>query len=34
MLLFPNVVVADDELDGIAANAVTESLVLSGLRWN
>lgn len=34
LFLFPNVVVADAELDGIAANAVTESLVLSGLRWN
>jgi len=34
LFLFPNVVVADAELDGIAGNAVTESLVLSGLRWN
>ena len=34
LFLFPNVVVADAALEGIAANAVTESLVLSGLRWN
>ena len=34
LFLFPNVVVADAALDGIAANAVTESLELAGLRWN
>ena len=34
LFLFPNVVVANAQLDGIAANAVTESLVLAGLRWN
>ncbi|MBT2534831.1 ABC transporter substrate-binding protein [Arthrobacter sp. ISL-69] len=33
LFLFPNVVVADSELKGIAANAVTESLELQGLNW-
>lgn len=34
LFLFPNIVVADAQLGGIAGNAVTESLVLSGLHWN
>lgn len=34
IFLFPNIVVADAQLDGIAGNSVTESLVLSGLTWN
>jgi peptide/nickel transport system substrate-binding protein len=33
LFLFPNVVVANSKLQGIAANAVTESLVLQGLNW-
>ncbi|HCJ49869.1 MAG TPA: peptide ABC transporter substrate-binding protein [Microbacterium sp.] len=33
LFLFPNIVVADADLDGIAANAVTESLDLTGLAW-
>ena len=33
LFLFPNIVVADAELTGIAGNSVTESLVLSGLAW-
>jgi peptide/nickel transport system substrate-binding protein len=34
LFLFPNLVVAKAGLSGIAANAVTESLVLSGLTWS
>jgi len=33
LFLFPNIVVADADLTGIAGNSVTESLVLSGLAW-
>lgn len=34
LFLFPNLVVAKAGLGGIAANAVTESLILSGLTWS
>jgi len=33
LFLFPNIVVADADLTGIAGNSVTESLVLTGLAW-
>jgi peptide/nickel transport system substrate-binding protein len=33
LFLFPNIVVADAALEGIAANAVTESLDLTNLAW-
>ncbi|MFD2794277.1 ABC transporter substrate-binding protein [Promicromonospora vindobonensis] len=34
LFLFPNTVVADARLTGIAANATTESMDLTGLRWS
>lgn len=34
LFLFPNTVVADAGLAGIAANATTESMDLTGLRWS
>jgi peptide/nickel transport system substrate-binding protein len=34
LFLFPNTVVADARLQGIAANATTESMDLTGLRWS
>ncbi|WP_036962611.1 ABC transporter substrate-binding protein [Promicromonospora kroppenstedtii] len=34
LFLFPNTVVADAALSGIAANATTESMDLTGLRWS
>jgi peptide/nickel transport system substrate-binding protein len=34
LFLFPNTVVADAALTGIAANATTESMDLTGLRWS
>lgn len=34
LFLFPNTVVADAGLTGIAANATTESMDLTGLRWS
>lgn len=34
LFLFPNTVVADAALEGIAANATTESMDLTGLRWS
>ncbi len=34
LFLFPNTVVADVGLTGIAANATTESMDLTGLRWS
>ena len=34
LFLFPNTVVADAELAGIAENATTESMDLTGLRWS
>ncbi|WP_369370604.1 ABC transporter substrate-binding protein [Promicromonospora sp. Populi] len=34
LFLFPNTVVADAGLTGIAANATTESMNLTGLRWS
>lgn len=34
LFLFPNTVVADARLAGIAANATTESMDLTGLRWS
>ncbi len=34
LFLFPNIVVADAALTGIAPNAVTESLNMTKLAWN
>lgn len=34
LFLFPNTVVADAALEGVAANATTESMDLTGLRWS
>lgn len=34
LFLFPNTMVADAELAGIAENATTESMDLTGLRWS
>jgi len=34
LFLFPNTVVADAALEGIAADATTESMDLTGLRWS
>ncbi|KQQ22362.1 peptide ABC transporter substrate-binding protein [Rathayibacter sp. Leaf299] len=34
LFLFPNIVIADSELTGIAGNSVTESLDLTGLAWS
>jgi peptide/nickel transport system substrate-binding protein len=34
LFLFPNTVVAAAGLEGIAANATTESMDLTGLRWS